>query len=51
MVKVMQGLMSEWKVHQVVKKIDGKHRGAPEETWVLMQYDYLHLFFVWGKCS
>ena len=32
--KVVHGLMSEWKVFQVIATIDGKHIGAPEETWV-----------------
>ena len=25
--------MSEWKVHQVIAKNDGKHRAAPLVTW------------------
>lgn len=32
--KVVHGLMLVWKLFQKIVKIDGKHRGAPEETWV-----------------
>ena len=34
MVKVVHGLVSEWKVHQVIAKNDGKHRAAPLVTWM-----------------
>ena len=30
--KIVHGLMSEWKIYQVIAKIDGKHRGAAERT-------------------
>ena len=32
--KAGHSLMSEWKVLQVIVKFDGKHRGAPEGTWL-----------------
>lgn len=34
--KIVHGLMSEWKIYQVIAKIDGKRRGAAERTWVLV---------------
>ena len=34
MAKVTHGLMSEWKVLQLIVKIEVKHRSAPEGTWV-----------------
>ena len=32
--KVVHGLMSVGKLFQKIVKIDRKHRGAPEETWM-----------------
>ena len=33
--KTVYGLMPEWKVLQVLIKIQGKHRVTPKGTWVL----------------
>lgn len=32
--KIVDGLMSEWKVLQVLDEIDWKHSVSPEATWV-----------------
>ena len=50
--KVDHGLMPQWKGFQVIAKIYGKHRGAPEGRGVSSwwwNWDSLCLFFVLGK--
>ena len=43
------GLMSRWKVLQVIIKIDGKHQGGPEETWVAGGgIEILCIYFFYG---
>ena len=49
MAKVVHGLISEYKVNQLIVKFDGKYRGAPEETWTRVGEIVLSpfIFFYW----
>ena len=47
--KLVHGLMSDWKVLQVIANTDGKHRDAPERTWVLVGgTEITNIYFLYG---
>ena len=48
--KVRHGLMLEWKVLQIIPKIDGKHRCAPKGTWLSVgDIEISCIYFFYGK--
>ena len=47
--KVVHELMAEWKVHHVLAKADGKHRDAPEGTWMsVSRIEISCIYFLYG---
>lgn len=48
--KIVNRLKLEWKENQVIAKIDEKHTGTPEETWVYVDgYEIPTFTFCMGK--
>ena len=43
--KAVHGVMSEWKVLQVISKIDGKHGRAPEGTSALVVANEIFYYY------